>query len=236
MNFFMKKVFWHNPYQRSLDTKVLEVENDKILLEETIAYSFSGGQESDKGTINNFSILNSEIKNNLIYYFLPEGHGLLKGDPVKMEIDWQRRYRLMRLHFAAELVLEIVTKNFNLQKTGAHIAEHKSRIDFMFNGHISTLFDQILSEYNKIIKNDELIQTGFSDMEKQRRYWKIEGFAQVPCGGTHVRSTSEVGFIKLKRDRCGKKDNIPVERIEITLLDNSVPEFDNHMNRNFFPK
>ena len=39
-----------------------------------------------------------------IFYTLPENHGLLSGQPVEVEIDWDRRYRLMRLHFAAELV------------------------------------------------------------------------------------------------------------------------------------
>ena len=63
-----------------------------------------------------------------------------------------------------------------------------------------------------------MIQTGFTDVENQRRFWKIEGFAQVPCGGTHVKSTAEVGFVTLKRARSGKS----IERIEIKLVDDSV--------------
>ena len=51
----------------------------------------------------------------------------------------------------------------------------------------------------------------------QRRLWKIDGFAEVPCGGTHVKSTAEVGFITLKRSRPGRS----VERIEINLLDDN---------------
>lgn len=131
-----------------------------------------------------------------------------------MTIDWPRRHRLMRLHFAAELVLEIVTQKFNLEKVGAHIAETKSRIDFKSDQNINTLFETILATYNEIIKKDLLIETGYSDVENQRRFWKIDGFAQVPCGGTHVRSTEEVGFITLKRDRPGKS----IERIEIRLI------------------
>jgi Ser-tRNA(Ala) deacylase AlaX len=214
----MRKVFWENPYQHSLTTKIADVEGNQFLFEETIAYSFSGGQESDKAYINGFPVLDSKMEGNLIYYTLPEGHGLSKGDTVKMVIDWPRRYRLMRLHFAAELVLEIVTQKFHLEKVGAHISETKSRIDFVFGEHISTLFDVILDEYNEIIKSDRLIQTGFTDVENQRRFWKIEGFAQVPCGGTHVKSTAEVGFVTLKRSRSGKS----IERIEIKLVDDSV--------------
>ncbi|HRE33263.1 MAG TPA: alanyl-tRNA editing protein, partial [Candidatus Berkiella sp.] len=80
---------------------------------------------------------------------------------------------------------------------------------------IKTYFDEILADYNAIIERDLPIQTGFSDEATQRHFWKIEGFAQVPCGGTHVKSTAEVGLVKLKRELVGKG----VERIEIRLIE-----------------
>ncbi|OGV25299.1 MAG: alanyl-tRNA editing protein [Legionellales bacterium RIFCSPHIGHO2_12_FULL_37_14] len=215
----MRKVFWDNSYQHDLTTTVTAVNGNEILLAETIAYSFSGGQESDKAFINGCKVLNSKMVEHLIYYTLPEGHGLAVGDQVKMEIDWPRRHRLMRLHFAAELVLEIVTQHFQLEKTGAHISEEKARIDFRYTKNISCLFEIILGEYNKIIQENKPIQTGYSDVQNQRRFWKIDGFAQVPCGGTHVKSTTEVGFVTLKRVNAGKFN----ERIEIKLVDDSVP-------------
>lgn len=88
----MRKVFWDNPYQTSLITTVSSVNHDRILFDETIVFSFSGGQESDRAHINGLPILDSEIEGNLIYYILPNKHGLSPGDKVSMEIDWQRRY------------------------------------------------------------------------------------------------------------------------------------------------
>lgn len=214
----MKKVFWDDPYQGTLNTEVEAVNGNEVLLKETICYSFSGGQESDKATINSIPVLDSRKEGLLIYYTLPAGHGLSKGDRVEMVIDWPRRYRIMRLHFAAELVLEIVTQKYHLEKVGAHIGETKARIDFIYPDNISSLFESIVTEYNAIIKSNKPIQTGFSDVENQRRFWKIDGFAQVPCGGTHVKSTGEVGFITLKRSHPGKS----IERIEIRLLDDSA--------------
>ena len=210
----MRKVFWDNPYQTSLITKVASVLNDHIVPEETIAFSFSGGQESDKASINGMSVTGSDIEGNLIYYILQEGHGLKSGDPITMEIDWTRRYKLMRLHFAAELVLEIVTRNWGFEKIGAHIAEEKSRIDFVSDQNISAFFDEILAEYSTIIKKDASIKTGFSDVDSQKRFWEIDGFSKVPCGGTHVKSTAEVGYVILKRKNIGKSK----ERIEISLV------------------
>ncbi|HSW93034.1 MAG TPA: hypothetical protein VLJ15_01615 [Gammaproteobacteria bacterium] len=113
----MQKVFWDNPYQTHLITHVSSVNGNCILFDETIAFSFFVGQESD-------------------------------------------------------------------------------------------------SEYDKIIAQNMPIKTGFSDIENQRRYWEIDGFSQVPCGGTHVKSTGEVGAINLKRVNVGRGK----ERIEIRLI------------------
>lgn len=210
----MKKVFWENPYQARLATKVFSVHENRVLLEETIAFSFSGGQESDRAYINGYQVINSEMDKNLIFYTLPNGHGLNAGTEVIMEIDWQRRYKLMRLHFAAELVLELVTRKLDIKKIGAHIAEDKARIDFVYDKNISSIFEGILADYNKIILSDMTIKTGFTDEALQRRYWEIDGFTQVPCGGTHVKSTAEVGCITLRRVNTGAGK----ERIEIRLL------------------
>jgi Ser-tRNA(Ala) deacylase AlaX len=216
-NLTSRKVFWGNPYQHTLTTHVASVNGNILLFQDTIAFSFAGGQESDKAFVNGIAILDSKREGNLIYYTLPEGHGLKAGDPVTMAIDWPRRSRLMRLHFTAELILEIVTQKYGYEKVGAHIAEHKARIDFKADENISVHFPEILAQYNAIIEKNLPIEKDYSDVENQRRFWKIEGFAQVPCGGTHVNSTGEVGFVTLKRDRPGKG----IERIEIRLVDDA---------------
>lgn len=214
----MKKVFWDNPYQDTLTTTVAAVKDNEVLFNETIAYSFSGGQESDSAHVNEIKILDSRKDGNLIYYTLPEGHGLTVGTPVVMTIDWPRRNRLMRLHFTAELILELVTRKLGVEKIGAHIAETKARIDFIYDKNISAVFPEILTEYNYIIERDLPIEKGYLDEAHQRRFWKIDGFAQVPCGGTHVKTTKEVGFITLKRKNIGGGK----ERIEISLVNDSV--------------
>lgn len=66
-----------------------------------------------------------------------------------------------------------------------------------------------------MIAADLPIEKGYLDVANEVRYWRIPNVAMVPCGGTHVRSTHEVGLIDLKRDRANKG----VERIRITLRD-----------------
>ncbi|WP_133131438.1 alanyl-tRNA editing protein [Legionella yabuuchiae] len=207
-----KKIFWENSYLTELETFIETVQDELVTVRETIFYAFSGGQESDRGTIGGYAVLSAKKDGKQIYYQLPNQHGLIAGDAVHMTIDWERRYRLMRLHFAAELVLELVCRRFpDVVKVGAHIAEDKARIDFQWQETISPFIVLLQEEAQEIIDANEMILSAFSDEPNERRYWKIETFAEVPCGGTHIRRTSEVGRIRLKRHNPGKNK----ERIEI---------------------
>jgi Ser-tRNA(Ala) deacylase AlaX len=101
------KTFWVDPYQTSLVTRVATVAGADITLDATIFFAFSGGQESDHGTIGGHPVLTAQKLGQDLVYTLAGGHGLAVGQQVRVEIDWARRYQLMRLHFAAELVLEL---------------------------------------------------------------------------------------------------------------------------------
>ena len=207
-----EKIFWSDPYQMTLDTTVASTIGDCIRLRETIFYAFSGGQESDTGTIGGHRVLEASKSGLDIDYRLADDHGLEPDDPVCVEIDWDRRYRLMRLHFAAELVLEVVYRQLGeVEKIGAHIAADKARIDFYWPENIAPRFQELAAEAQGIIDRNLEIATAFSDEENQMRYWEIEGFARVPCGGTHLKRTGEVGNIALKRKNIGKGK----ERIEV---------------------
>jgi len=211
-----KKVFWEDPYATSHQTRVSSVNGCEIELESTIFFAFSGGQESDHGSIAGTRVLSARKEGLRIVYTLPPAHGLQVGQGVEVAIEWERRRRLMRLHFAAELVLEIFCKELKgVGKVGAHIAPDKARIDFAWPESISALLPAFSEMANRIISSDRGIVTGFDDISDERRYWEIQGFSRVPCGGTHVRSTGEVGQIRLKRSNIGKGK----ERVEIFLCE-----------------
>ena len=208
------KLFWQDPYRTTLDTRVASVEGDVVTLKETIFYAFSGGQESDQGTIGGRKVLEARKDGRDILYRLGPDHGLKPGDAVAIEIDGARRLKLMRLHLAAEIILELAYQNLpGIQKIGAHIAEDKARIDFEWPENISRLFPTMQEKAAALIAADHAIVSAFSDEANQRRYWEIEGFARVPCGGTHLKRTGEIGAIALKRVNIGKGK----ERIEIRV-------------------
>jgi len=214
-----KKIFWEDPYLTQLETHMATVKDNDITVEQTIFYALSGGQESDYGTIGNNRVLQARKEGKEIVYTLENSHGLKPGDQVRMNIDWERRYKLMRLHFAAEIVLELVYQNLDsIEKIGAHIAQDKARIDFKWDENISTVLPVIKKEALGIIEANQEIISAFSDEEKEERYWEIRGFSRVPCGGTHLRKTAEIGEIELKRKNVGKNK----ERIEIYVSESSI--------------
>ncbi len=134
----VRKIFWDNPYQTELNTKVKSIENGILTFHETIVYAFSGGQQSDDGSINGYKILTAKKTGKEIYYTLEQGHNLKIGDDVHMKIDWDKRYKLMKLHFAAEIILELVNQNFNRpEKIGANITAEKSRLDFLLEKNMA---------------------------------------------------------------------------------------------------
>ena len=211
---YTRKVFWEGPYRTQLDTTVTNVTADEVTLASTIFFAFSGGQESDRGTIGGHAVLDARKADHEIVYTLPANHGLMAGQTVSVDIDWARRYRLMRLHFAAELVLELVYRQFpGIVKVGAHIAEDKARLDFALDESITPALPALAHAANALIADDHEILTGFDDPVAERRYWQVAGFARVACGGTHVRRTGEIGHLALKRRNVGRGK----ERIEIYL-------------------
>jgi len=209
-----KKIFWEDPYQIEHISTVVAVNGNNIELDETIFFAESGGQESDKGTIGGIEVIKAEKIDKKIIYTLEHAPNFKVGDRVETAIDWNRRYKLMRLHFAAEIVLELFYKKFaGIKKIGAHIAEDKSRLDFEMNKSVSEFLPEFTNAAQALIDADLNVESNFSDIDAERRYWKIEGFAQVSCGGTHIKKTAEVGKIKLKRNNIGKGK----ERVEITI-------------------
>ena len=209
-----ERVFWSDPYRTRLHTRINTVEGNRVTLQRTIFFAFSGGQESDCGTIGGEHVLDARKDGHEIIYTLPDDHSLRVGQGVEVSIDWARRYRLMRLHLAAEIVLELVYRELDaIDKIGAHIGVDKARMDFARDGNIAAALPQIHAQATQLAEADQEIVSAFSDESAQRRYWQIHGFARVACGGTHLRRAGEIGALDLRRKNPGKGK----ERVEIAL-------------------
>jgi misacylated tRNA(Ala) deacylase len=230
--------FRTDSYLKSLDATVTEVTSDGgIVLDRTIFYAASGGQPNDTGRIVGADGAVTAI-GNVVH---PDGdkarivhvpaEGSLPpsvGDKVTLEIDWDRRYRLMRMHTALHL-LSVV---FPFPVTGGSIGEDKGRLDFdmpevpdnlpeleatlnaMVSGNHKVSTEWITDE--EMAANPRLIKTMKvkPPMGQGRvRLVRIGDVDLQPCGGTHVANTSEIGPLKL-----GKIEKKGAQNRRVALL------------------
>lgn len=218
---YTEKLFWPDPYLTKCTAIVLSVEKNIIVLDRTIIYACAGGQESDHGTIAGYEILEAKKFENIIKYTISENHTIQTGDIVTCTIDWTRRYKLMRLHFAAEIVYQIITKQWpeiTTNKIGSHIAFEKARIDFhitQMNIDLANQINIIQNTAQKLLDENHTILCEFENNDTNKRYWKIENFGWMYCCGTHVKTTKEIGQIILKCISKGKD----IVRVEISVND-----------------
>src|SRR3989344_519236 len=209
-----KRLFWNDPYLKDCNANVIEINNDKIVLDQTIIYALSGGQESDSGNIGEYEVIEATKREDTLVYTLNKPFNGKVGDNVKVKIDWDKRYKLMRLHSAQHIVAEIVMQNYKDTKdAGGGISSNKARLDFS-GIKFSEILKDIEIKVNKFISENHTIKLCGEEKDETRRLWEIEGFAKMNCSGTHVKNTSEIGKITLKRKSGGAN----IERLEIYLV------------------
>nr|AAC46033.1 thioesterase [Pseudomonas syringae] len=137
-----------HPYLSSLDACALSIDGLDVVITPTIFFA-EYRQESDKGCINRIEVTRPRLLTSASSIGLAEDPDFAVGDLVSVEIDWPRRYALMRLHFAA---LKLCWSKFpDLEKIGAHIGQHKARIDFSLEGNVSQYFPEILQGVEHLV-------------------------------------------------------------------------------------
>ncbi|MDD5086305.1 MAG: alanyl-tRNA editing protein [Candidatus Nanoarchaeia archaeon] len=196
-------------------SRVAAIEDNKVWLDKTVFFAFSGGQASDKGTINGINVLEAVKQNeDEIYYILEKEPDFAVGDNVKVEIDWDYRYKIMKIHSAAHIVYYYFIEKVGQQKViGSNISIDKARLDFAYDESVGLLLEEIQEKTNNTIKEGIDIKTFQDEKDPTRRFWEC-GKWLMPCGGTHVKNTKEIGQIKLKRKNIGAGK----ERIEVILV------------------
>jgi alanyl-tRNA synthetase len=208
-----EKLFRTDPSLSSCESIITSSKDGEITLDKTIFFAFSGGQQSDSGTIGGFRVLNARAEGPEIYYKLEEGSTLKEGNRVKVQIDMEKRRKIMRLHSAAHLVYGVFSKQYGSKKLiGSNVTEGKARIDFEHGESISGLLSPVEEESNRLIGENHPART-YPDGKNPDKWWWECLDLRYPCGGTHVKSLGEIGKIKLKRKNIGSGK----ERIEITL-------------------
>jgi len=224
-----RRLFYENPYMREFQAKVIAVLNGEYLvLDQTAFYPEGGGQPPDTGWLTvdgrKIRVVHVEDVDNILLHKVEAGAPLPEvGSLVQGEIDWERRASLMRHHTATHILLGAARKVLgdHAWQAGAQKGVERSRLDI---SHWRRLGREEVEEMerlaNRVVMEGRRVSTfwmprneaeeryGFRLYQggavpgKEIRVVEIEGWDVEACGGTHCRSTSEVGLIKiLKTER-----------------------------------
>jgi misacylated tRNA(Ala) deacylase len=224
-------LFRDDAYLQEAEARVLAVTDRRgIVLDRTVFYATSGGQPGDTGRlernggvpVNVATTVHGDSKSDIIHVagdsdLLPE-----PGEAVKGVIDWDRRYRHMRIHTGLHLLSVVLP----FPVTGGSIGTEEGRLDFDIDGEVPPK-EEIEEKLNALvaaaypvtdewITDDELLANpGMVKTMKVKppmgtgrvRLVRIGDIDLQPCGGTHVRSTAEIGRLLIGKIESKGKQN-----------------------------
>jgi misacylated tRNA(Ala) deacylase len=234
-----EELFREDSYLKSCEAVVVSVDENGIELDRTVFYAMGGGQPGDTGTLKTADGRSVTITDTVKdresgkHLHVPaEGSPPLNaGDEVSCQIDWERRYRLMRMHSALHLLCATIEGGV----TGGQIGEEKSRLDFdladtnIDKEAVEARLNALVAESHpmshrwisdaEMAANEDLVRTMSvkPPMGAGRvRLMEIAGGVDLqPCGGTHVANTSEIGPLRVGKIENKGKHN---RRVNVHLV------------------
>ena len=228
-------LFIEDSYLKDFDATILNIDSNKIILDRTAFYAKSGGQPGDIGKITlngkEINIIDTVYDNKQNILHVCENSKDLKIDEkIKGKINWEIRYKHMRMHTALHLLCSLIPYDV----TGGQISYEKSRLDFNANDKIEK--EEIENKINQLVEDDHEISYQWIKLEEldnqpdlvrtmsvkpprtnnKIRLVKIGNVDLQPCGGTHVKSTKEIGNIRIgKIENKGKMNR----RVNLSISD-----------------
>jgi len=221
-------------YLRTFDALVtaIDEENHAVILEKTVFYPGGGGQPNDLGELRVEGRVLPVIKvkkagRDVLHFIAPESKLPLVGCRVVGELDWERRYQLMRTHTAMHILCGVVYRDFGALVTGGDMDPLQGRMDFEFERFSGELAGTIEAAINaevaaardvkvRILPREEafaipdLIRTKINLLPEgitEIRTVELVGLDLQADGGTHVKNTAEVGMLRISNYKSKGKIN-----------------------------
>jgi misacylated tRNA(Ala) deacylase len=222
---------------RSFDGVVVAVDPDgRIALDRTAFYATGGGQPHDTGVLAGLPVVDVRKDGDHIWHTVG-GDAVLPqvGDEVHGELDWDRRHALMRTHSALHVLCGVIWHEWRVPVTGGNMEPLSARMDFEldptpenFGPRVEELVNAEIGADRPIevsflprseaVLDEDLIRTKVSlvpESVPEIRVVDIVGLDKQADGGTHVRSTAEIGRVRVVKTESKGKGNKRI-RIEIT--------------------
>lgn len=225
-------------YLREFDATVTSVTDAGVVLDRTAFYPGGGGQPADQGWLKQgdrqWRVTGLKRQDGQLVHLLEGTEWPEPGSQVRGELDWDRRYRLMRTHTAMHILCGVIWRDYGAQVTGGNMEPGRGRMDFEFERMQKELVQEIEERINaevaagrdvgvRILPREEAFQ--IPDLIRTKinllpegitavRTVEIEGLDLQADGGTHVANTHEVGRIEVVGYKSKGKIN---KRIEVAI-------------------
>jgi len=231
-------MYLRDAHQKTFTARVIAVEDSAVVLDGTHFYPTGGGQPHDTGTLTwsggSAQVIDVRKAGDDVLHVL-DGSVPTVGTEVSGEIDWDRRHALMRTHTALHVLCGVIWNEWRVPVTGGNMEPLSARMDFEFDplpeGFATRVEELVNAELaadrpievsflprSTAVMDEDLIRTKVSlipESVSEIRVVDIVGLDKQADGGTHVRSTAEVGRIRVLKVENKGKGNKRV-RLEIT--------------------
>lgn len=224
-------LFQKDSYLRKFEAVVVGLTKDGVVLDKTAFHPTSGGVANDTGWLysgeKRYEVRDVVIDKSSgeVIHVLDTIEGLKPGSSVVGELNWERRYRLMRLHTAAHILSAVLYSRYGSLVTGGSVEPDKAKEDYDIQGNEKEIFTKAVEEANEIIKKGIEVKIYWLNREEAMkipgivklaarmppnietlRIVEIPGVDIQADGGPHVKNTVEIGkLVLLKTENRGKK-------------------------------
>ena len=234
-------LYLRDAYLTDFTATVLATREGGIALDRTAFYPTGGGQAHDTGTLAGLAVVavrkeRDEDGTDRVWHTVEGGPLPAVGDTVAGTIDWERRHRLMRTHTALHVLCGVIWNEWRVPVTGGNMEPLSARMDFEFDPlpegfgpRIEELVNAELAADRPIaveflprdtaVQDEDLIRTKVNMIPEsvtEIRIVDIVGLDKQADGGTHVRSTAEVGRIRVTKLENKGKGN---KRVRLEVVD-----------------
>lgn len=228
-------LYLRDAYLTDFEAAVTAVDGQRVALDRTTFYPTGGGQPHDVGTLAGSEVREVRKEGAEVWHTL-DGAVPAAGDVVQGSVDWERRHRLMRTHTAMHVLCGVIWNEWRVPVTGGNMEPLSARMDFEFDplpdGFAATVEDLVNRELradrpievrflprDTALADEDLIRTKVSlipESVAEIRVVDIVGLDKQADGGTHVRSTAEVGGFRVVKTESKGKGN---KRLRIEVVD-----------------
>ena len=219
-----ERLYLRDAYLTRFEAAVVGVEDGAVALDRTAFYPTGGGQPHDLGQLGGLRVVDVRSRGDAVWHTV-EGTLPELGATVEGSVDWARRHALMRTHTALHVLCGVIWHQYGVAVTGGNMEPASARMDFEFDplpeGFAATVEDRINAELaadrpvevsflprGTAVADEDLIRTKVNLIPPsvpEIRVVDIVGLDRQADGGTHVRSTGEVGRVVIvKTESKGK--------------------------------